>query len=271
MSSSGRSKERLDVLLAARGLARSREFGQRLIMAGEVRVDGQPVTKPGTRVPVDAEITVVERPPFVSRGGEKLAAALDRFQIDPTGWVCADVGASTGGFTDCLLQAGASKVYAIDVGYGQLAWSIRQDARVVVMERVNARHLDVLPEVVDCATIDVSFISLRLILPVVREWLTPDSQVVALVKPQFEAGREAVGKGGVVKDPATHTLVLEEITEFAYEAGFQVRGLIPSPLRGPAGNVEFLLWLSLTGHGSAVDDLQGVIEEAVAAAHNPPT
>jgi len=269
MSSSGRSKERLDVLLAARGLARSREFGQRLIMAGEVRVNGQPVTKPGTRVPVDAEIRVVEKPPYVSRGGEKLAAALDRFAIDPTGWVCADVGASTGGFTDCLLQAGAARVYAIDVGYGQLAWSIRQDSRVVVMERVNARHLDVLPEVVDCATVDVSFISLRLILPVVREWLTHTAQVVALVKPQFEAGRDAVGKGGVVKDPATHALVLEEITEFAYETGFQVRGLIPSPLRGPAGNVEFLLWLSLAGHGPAVD-LQGLIEEAVAAAHDRP-
>jgi 23S rRNA (cytidine1920-2'-O)/16S rRNA (cytidine1409-2'-O)-methyltransferase len=269
MSSPGKAKERLDVLVAAKGLARSREFGQRLIMAGEVLVNGQPVTKPGTRVPVGAEISVVQRPPYVSRGGEKLAAALDRFAIDPTGWVCADVGASTGGFTDCLLQAGADKVYAVDVGYGQLAWSIRQDARVVVMERVNARHLDNLPEVVDFASVDVSFISLRLILPVVKGWLSPDGQVVALVKPQFEAGREAVGKGGVVKDPETHTQVLDEITAFAREVGFHVHGLIPSPLKGPAGNVEFLLWLSLDGRGSVVDTRE-LIGEVVAVAHDPP-
>jgi 23S rRNA (cytidine1920-2'-O)/16S rRNA (cytidine1409-2'-O)-methyltransferase len=267
MSSRGESKERLDVLVAARGLARSREFGQRLIMAGEVLVDGQPVTKPGTRVPVGAEISVVERPPYVSRGGEKLAAALDRFAIDPKGWICADVGASTGGFTDCLLQAGAAKVYAIDVGYGQLAWPIRQDARVVVIERENARYLHSLPEVVDFVSIDVSFISLRLILPVVEGWLSPAGQVVALVKPQFEAGRDAVGKGGVVKDPETHTQVLRDVIAFACESGFHVHGLIPSPLKGPAGNIEFLLWLSLDMPGQEIDTRE-LIGEAVTVAHN---
>jgi len=237
-------KSRLDVLLVERGLALSRERAKRLIMAGEVLVDEQPRTKPGMQVPVSVRIRVVERPRFVSRGGDKLAAALERFAIEPGGWVCADVGASTGGFTDCLLKNGAAKVYAIDVGYGQLAWSLRQDERVVVMERVNARYLETLPEPIKFACADVSFISLELILPAIHGWLTSEAQVVTLVKPQFEAGRTEVGKGGVVKDPAIHARVLERSIEVARSQRFAVLGLIASPLRGPAGNVEFLLWLS---------------------------
>jgi 23S rRNA (cytidine1920-2'-O)/16S rRNA (cytidine1409-2'-O)-methyltransferase len=259
-------KARLDVLLLERGLAPSREKGQRLILAGEVLVDEQLITKPGTRVPRGAEIRVKQKPRFVSRGGEKLAAALERFQIDPAGWICADVGASTGGFTDCLLQAGAARVYAIDVGYGQLAWSLRQDERVVVMERVNARYLEDLPEPVDFVSVDVVFIPVRLLLPVLRGWLSPEGQVVVLVKPQFEVGRRQVGKGGVVRDPSLHRQVLHGVTAFAQKEGFAVHGLIPSPLRGRAGNVEFLLWLRPAAHSPSAD-LEAWIDAAVAEAH----
>src|SRR5688572_22413661 len=191
-------RTRLDVILVERGLVESRELARRQIMAGEVEVNGQVETKPGTRVPNDAAILLRAKPRFVSRGGEKLAAALSRFNIEPLGWACADVGASTGGFTDCLLQAGAQRVYAIDVGYGQMAWMLRQDERVIVMERVNARYLDALPEQIRFASVDVSFISLQHILPSLYRWLSTDGEVVALVKPQFEAGRGEVGKGGVV-------------------------------------------------------------------------
>jgi len=235
-------KERLDVLLVERRFTESRTQAQRLIRAGSVRVAGQVSDKPGTRVATDVEITVQARPPFVSRGGEKLAAALTRFELDVTGVVAADVGASTGGFTDCLLQRGACRVYAIDVGYGQLAWRLRNDPRVVVMERTNARHLESLPEPVGLVTADVSFISLGLILPMAVRWLRPDGQVVALIKPQFEAGRREVGKGGVVRDPAVHQRVLERVLDIATELNLGLSGLMPSPLRGPAGNVEFLGW-----------------------------
>ena len=194
------TKVRLDQLLVQRNLVESRERAQRLIMAGEVLVNDRVADKPGMSIAVDAAIRIKEPLPYVSRGGLKLAAALDRFPIPIERVVCADVGASTGGFTDCLLQRGAARVYAIDVGYGQLDWKLRNDPRVVVMDRTNARYLESLPEPIRVATIDASFISLRLILPAVLQWLCPDAHIVALIKPQFEAGRERVGKGGVVRD-----------------------------------------------------------------------
>lgn len=236
-------KERLDRLLVARGLAATRSRAQALIMAGEVFVAGERADKAGMAVPVDAEIAVIMPLPYVSRGGFKLAGALEAFGIDVTGRLCADVGACTGGFTDVLLQNGAARVYAIDVGYGQLDWKLRQDARVVVLERTNARHLETLPELVSFVAIDVSFISLRLILPAVQGWLAPQSDIVALIKPQFEAGREQVGKGGIVRDAAIHRQVLEELLDWFAENGFAPAGLMRSPIEGSEGNVEFLVWL----------------------------
>lgn len=233
---------RLDRLLVERGLVESRAAAQRLIRAGEVRVADQVIDQPGTLVAPDVSVTLAARPRFVSRGGEKLEAALIGFGIDVRGWVAADVGASTGGFTDCLLQRGATRVYAIDVGYGQLDWRLRNDPRVVVMERTNARYLDRLPESVHLVTIDVSFISLRLILPQAVNWLRPRGQMVALIKPQFEAGRRDVGKGGVVRDPAVHRRVLMEVAQAAGALGLTLRGMMVSPLLGPAGNREFLGW-----------------------------
>jgi 23S rRNA (cytidine1920-2'-O)/16S rRNA (cytidine1409-2'-O)-methyltransferase len=238
------AKQRLDVLLVERGMTASREKAQALIMAGEVLVEEQVVAKAGLRIPIDAEITLRNRLRFVSRGGEKLDAALTQFGIATAGVICADVGASTGGFTDCLLQHGAARVYAIDVGYGQLAYTLRTDPRVVVIERTNARYLDSLPEPVDFIAVDASFISLKLLLPVLKSWARPSFSIVPLIKPQFEAGRENVGKGGVVRDPAVHTVVLENVLSFAQDIGLHVRGLMRSPLKGPAGNVEFLAWLS---------------------------
>jgi 23S rRNA (cytidine1920-2'-O)/16S rRNA (cytidine1409-2'-O)-methyltransferase len=238
------NKVRLDVLLAERELAPSREAARRMIMAGEVRVGGEVRDKPGMRVPVDAVIEVKQAPRFVSRGGDKLAAALEAFPVTVAGQICADVGASTGGFTDCLLQYGAARVYAIDVGYGQLDYGLRQDARVIVMERTNARYVERLAEPVALVVVDASFISLRLLLPVIRDWLVAAGAVIALIKPQFEAGKRDVGKGGVVRDPAVHRRVLDEVLAAARSAGYIVRGLIRSPLTGPAGNVEFLVWLT---------------------------
>lgn len=238
--------ERLDVLLAGRGLAPSRSRARAMIMAGEVLVDGQRVDKAGTRVAKTSTLELREKPRYVSRGGDKLEAAVVAFPLRIAGSLCADVGASTGGFTDCLLQNGADRVYAIDVGYGQLDWTLRQDCRVIVMERSNARHVTRLPEPVDIAVIDVSFVSLRLILPVIRNWLKTSASVVALVKPQFEAGRRAVGKGGVVRDPQVHRQVLNQVLAMAREEGFCIAGLLRSPLLGPAGNVEFLCWLEFS-------------------------
>lgn len=235
-------KERLDVLMVEQGLADSSQQAQRLIMAGQVAVGDRVVDKPGTRVPVTTQMTVKGRLPYVSRGGFKLAAALDAFGLDVHGWIVADVGASTGGFTDCLLQRGAARVYAIDVGYGQLAWRLQQDPRVIVMDRTNARYLENLAEPVHLATIDVSFISLKLILPAVLGWLREGGQIVALVKPQFEASRGQVGKGGVVRDPAVHQQVLETLATWAVSRGMGLMGLIRSPITGPAGNVEFLAY-----------------------------
>jgi 23S rRNA (cytidine1920-2'-O)/16S rRNA (cytidine1409-2'-O)-methyltransferase len=246
-------KIRLDHLLVLRGLAESRSQAQSLVQAGQVRVNGQVASKPGAKVPTQAPIEVRERLPYVSRGGLKLAAALDTFDVPVSGAVCADVGASTGGFTDCLLQRGAARVYAIDVGYGQLAWKLRQDERVVVMERTNARYLDMLPELVQIVTIDVSFISLSLLLSSVVRWLDYGADVVPLVKPQFEAGREQVGKGGVVRDPAVHRQVLEEVAGYATARGLAVHGLIRSPITGPAGNVEFLMHLRQGSAGGDFD------------------
>lgn len=246
------TKQRLDVLVHQRGLAISREKARAMIMAGEVAVNGHVIDKPGTQVDARADVSVRDRPRFVSRGGEKLAWALDTFQINVSGRVCADVGASTGGFTDCLLQNGAMRVYALDVGYGQLAYNLRQDSRVVVMERTNARYVKQLPEPVSLVVVDASFISLKLLLPVVKGWLTVQADIIPLIKPQFEAGKQDVGKGGVVKDSLVHTRVLEEVLTFARAQGFTIRGLTTSPLKGPAGNVEFLAWL---GWGDSAESL----------------
>jgi 23S rRNA (cytidine1920-2'-O)/16S rRNA (cytidine1409-2'-O)-methyltransferase len=242
------ARERLDKLVVDRGLAPTRARAQALILAGKVTVDGQVVSKAGTTVAMDAEVALREEDhPYVSRGALKLVAALDAFAVDPTGCVCLDIGASTGGFTDLLLRRGARKVYAIDVGYGQLAWSLRQDPRVVVLERENVRELDAakVPEPCDLAVIDVSFISLTLVLPKVRELLRPPAgkSVIALVKPQFEAGREHVGKGGVVRDPAARQGAVDKVATWAAANGFTVGATIESPIHGPAGNIEILLHL----------------------------
>ncbi|MFQ5593683.1 MAG: TlyA family RNA methyltransferase [Anaerolineae bacterium] len=255
-------RERLDVLLVERGLAESRNRAQQLIRAGQVLLDDRVHDKPGMEVPVDAAIRIRERLPYVGRGGLKLAAALDAFDIDVSGLVAADVGASTGGFTDCLLQRGAAKVYAIDVGYGQLAWSLRQDERVIVMERTNVRYLEELPEQADLATIDVSFISLRLVLPRVVGWLKPAGHIIPLIKPQFEAGPEDVGKGGIVRDHDVHRRVLHRILTFAEGQGLRLRDLIPSPITGAEGNVEFLAWLVSDTTVASIDMLSA-IENAI--------
>ena len=234
--------------MVERGLVESRNRAQRLIMAGEVRVAGEMIHKPSVQVSSDADIEVKERPKYVSRGGKKLAAALEAFTVSVAGKVCADVGASTGGFTDCLLQNGAEKVYAIDVGYGVLHWNLRQNPRVVVMERVNARYLDALPERIDLVTIDASFISLNLILPAVIDWFDgSEGQVIALIKPQFEAGRKAAAvHAGVIKDPAVHEQVLLETLNGAQALGLKPMGLMASPITGPKGNVEFLVDLQFS-------------------------
>ena len=265
-------KVRLDVLLVERGLADSRAKAQALIMAGQVRVAGQTTLKPATAIPTDSPLTVDSGPRFVSRGGEKLDGALEAFGMDVSGFVCADVGASTGGFTDCLLQRGAAKVYAIDVGKGILHWKLRNASRVVVMEATNARFVESLPEPIDLVTVDASFISLKIILPVVRNWLGPIPPappfpsreggmggigIIALIKPQFEAGKKDVSRGdGVIRDPAIHRQVLLDVLSFAQQEGFSVRGLIKSPLLGPKGNAEFLVWLNQSTDESRSEDIQ---------------
>lgn len=248
-------KKRLDILLTERGLAPSREKARGLIMAGQVRVDGQRVEKAGTEVAEDAELTIAKDAlPFVSRGGLKLDKALKVFPLSLAGRVCADVGASTGGFTDCMLKNGAKHVYALDVGYGQLDWSLRNDERVAVMERRNARFMEPswFDEAPSFASIDVSFISLRLILPPLVNCLTEQAEVVALIKPQFEAGRAEVGKNGVVRDEAVHARVCTELLRFAAQVGFTPLGLSFSPITGPKGNIEFLLYLG-KGEGTSGD------------------
>ena len=240
------NKTRLDVLLVERGLQETRQKAQATIMSGLVYVAGQKVDKPGTAVLNDAPIEVRGNAlKYVSRGGLKLEKAMATFPIDLANNICADIGASTGGFTDCMLQNGASKVYAVDVGYGQLAWKLRSDERVVCMERTNARYLthEQIPDELDFASVDVSFISLKLILPPLCGLLKDGGHVICLVKPQFEAGREKVGKKGVVRDPAVHLEVLENFLIHAKESGFTVLGLTFSPIRGPEGNIEYLGYL----------------------------
>lgn len=241
-----KDKERLDVLLVERGLVETRARARAHIMAGEVTVDGVRVDKAGTQISRSAQIELATPMPYASRGGYKLAGALEQFGLDVADRVAADIGACTGGFTDVLLQRGAARVYAIDVGQGQLVWKLRQDERVVVMERTNARYLDSLLEPVSLVVIDVSFISLKLILPAVRKWLSADADVVVLIKPQFEAGPESVGKGGIVRDAAVRRAVLEDLLGWANEQGWSVNGLIQSPIQGTDGNIEYLAWLRST-------------------------
>lgn len=237
-------KTRVDQRLVEKGLAESRTQAQRLVMAGQVRADGQVVPKPSTKVDPAVHLTVDPGPRFVSRGGDKLAAAFEAFEVRVEGQVCADVGASTGGFTDCLLQHGAARVYAIDVGRGILHWKLRNDPRVVVMEGTNARYLTTLAESVSTVTIDTSFISLNLLLPVVINWLTPAGQVLTLIKPQFEAGRKEAARGkGVIRDPLVHRRVLYDLLSGPGVEGYSLMGLHRSPVLGPKGNIEFLAWL----------------------------
>ncbi len=239
-------KKRLDILTVERGLAPSREKAKALIMAGRIMVDGVPLSKPGMPVNTTAEVKRKgEELPYVSRGGLKLQTALETFHAPVRGAVCLDVGASTGGFTDCLLQYGARKVYAVDVGYGQLAWKLRQDERVVSMERTNARHLkpEDFSEPIDLATIDAAFISLKLLVPALLPCLKPKAYLIALIKPQFEVGKGQVGKGGIVRDPRQHALVIEALSTFFRTLRITVLGHCASPIRGPKGNREFLIYL----------------------------
>lgn len=258
-------KVRLDLLLVERGLSESRAKAQAIIMSGEVYVNGQKADKAGMSYEDDAAIEVRGSTcPYVSRGGWKLEKALRDFGVDPTGWVCSDSGASTGGFTDCLLQQGAKKVFAIDVGYGQLAWKLRQDPRVVCMERTNIRYVtpEDLGEPLDLSVIDVSFISLRIVLPAVRALLKPTGQIVCLIKPQFEAGREKVGKKGVVRDPAVHLEVLKEFVALAAQLNLAIRNLTYSPVKGPEGNIEFLGHLTVAPGADTIPDLAALVSEA---------
>jgi 23S rRNA (cytidine1920-2'-O)/16S rRNA (cytidine1409-2'-O)-methyltransferase len=264
-------RQRLDLLLLGRGLAVSREQARARILAGDVAVAGQVVAKPGALITETADIAVRAGPRFVSRGGEKLAHALDHFGVDVAGVIALDAGASTGGFTDCLLQRGAAHVFAVDVGYGQLDWRLRQDPRVTVLERVNLRNLQALPSRPALATLDLSFISLRVVLGPVSRLLVPAGSVIALIKPQFEAGRREVGRGGVVRDPAVHRRVLSEFLTWLPSQGYTVYGLTASPLRGPAGNVEFLAYLGLGGSAAPIDH-EVLVDKALAEAPGaPPT
>jgi len=259
------SKIRLDALMFERGLAESRERAKAVIMSGNVFVGGSKALKPGMQVGAEVLIEVRGGLEYVSRGGVKLEKALEYFGVSPEGRVCIDCGASTGGFTDCLLKRGAQLVYAVDVGYGQLAWSIRSDPRVVTMERTNIRFLtaDMFEKRPELAVIDVSFISLALIMPVVRELLTEDGEALCLIKPQFEAGREKVGKKGVVRDPETHKDVLDTFLRDAVRSGFYPNGLTYSPVRGPEGNIEYLSWLRRQGDFGSVD-----VGAVVSESHN---
>jgi 23S rRNA (cytidine1920-2'-O)/16S rRNA (cytidine1409-2'-O)-methyltransferase len=266
-------KQRLDTLLVELSLCDSRQQAQRLIRAGDVMVNQQIVDKPGTEIDIAAQIQVKQRSPFVSRGGEKLAKALSEFQLAIPGRICLDAGISTGGFTDCLLQAGAKLVYGVDVGYGQVAWSLRQDPRVILRERTNVRHLK--PEDLyaddqphpDLGVADVSFISLTKILTVLWSLLQPPREVVLLVKPQFEVGREKVGKKGVVRDVRDQASAIAQVLQAAEALGWRYSGLTWSPLVGPAGNIEYLLWLQMDGEGRSpdLDEIQQITQAAQTA------
>ena len=267
------SKERLDVLLVNRGLVESRTQAKAIIMAGEVFVDDRREDKAGSMFPEEVRIELRgKKMPYVSRGGFKLEKALQCFDgIRLTGLTCMDVGSSTGGFTDCMLQNGAEKVYAVDVGTNQLAWKLRQDPRVVVMEKTNIRHVtpEDIGEKVDFVSIDVAFISLALVFGPVRALMKEEARMVALIKPQFEAGREQVGKKGVVRDPDVHEEVIRKVTRYAREAELHIYGLDHSPIRGPEGNIEYLLYLGCSGDGTEdEDEWEKIIKEVVASAHN---
>ena len=254
-ASRSQNKQRLDTLVVQRGLVESRERAKQLILAGEVVVSGSAQVKPGHLISPDAEIVVKQPPRYVSRGGLKLEKALQVFQVDVCGRVAIDIGASTGGFTDCLLQHGAKFVYAVDVGHGQLAWKIRQDPRVCVIEGTNIRTIDPnrFEPPVAIGVVDVSFISLQKVLPVVTQIVDPMGAVLALVKPQFEAGREHVGKGGVVRDARVHVHVLRNLIRFIHGRDQSVMGISYSPIRGPAGNIEYLIWFKAGTEGASVD------------------
>ena len=259
------AKERLDAAMVARGLASGREQAKRMVMAGEVYIGEQKAAKPSQLVAEEEAIEVRgARCPFVSRGGLKLLRAFEVFGLSVEGLVCADVGASTGGFTDCLLQHGAKRVYAIDVGYGQLAWKIRSDPRVVVMERTNIRYVtpEDLGEPLDLSVVDVSFISLKIVLPAIQKLLKPTGQVLCLIKPQFEAGKENVGKKGVVRDPAVHADVLQNFLALADSLHFTVRNLTFSPVKGPEGNIEFLAHLSMQPGQAQIPDVAALVAQA---------
>ncbi|MBS3908279.1 MAG: TlyA family RNA methyltransferase [Actinobacteria bacterium] len=262
-------RKRADVYLVESGLVESREQARRLIIARKVYVDAKPIEKPSSLVDEGGHITIDRDDSYVSRGGLKLEKALREFSIDPTGKAAIDIGASTGGFTDCLLSKGVKQVVAVDVGYGQLAWSLRQDPRVIVLERTNIRHVkpDDLPYLADLITIDVSFISLQKILSSVLALLAPDGEIVALVKPQFEAGRARVGKKGVVKDPTVHKDVLNETWEFFEKNGMRIKGISFSPIKGPEGNLEFLLYAAGDGAPVGESERKRIIDAVVEKAH----
>jgi 23S rRNA (cytidine1920-2'-O)/16S rRNA (cytidine1409-2'-O)-methyltransferase len=264
-------KERLDVLLVEKNLATSRELAKAYIMAGNVYVDGMKEDKAGTKVSVTASIEV--RGPqmkYVSRGGYKLEKAIDSFGISLEGKICLDIGASTGGFTDCMLQNGAIKVYAIDVGYGQFAWKLRTDERVVCLEKTNVRYItqEQVPDAADFASIDVSFISLTKVLPAVLGVMKEDGQLVCLIKPQFEAGREKVGKKGVVRDIAVHKEVIVAIADYAFEQGIGILGLTFSPIKGPEGNIEYLIYLDKKQQGMTREEVYFLLEDIVGKSHD---
>lgn len=264
------SKERLDVLLVQRHLVESREKAKTMIMTGNVFVNNQREDKAGTKVPIEAEIYIKNNPlPYVSRGGLKLEKAINEFGVKLEGKVCSDVGASTGGFTDCMLQNGAVKVFSIDVGYGQLAWKLRNDPRVVCMEKTNVRYLkpEDVGEPVDFVSIDVSFISLAKIFDAVLGILSDQGEVVCLIKPQFEAGREKVGKKGVVRDAKVHHEVIMNVTDMVMEKGLQIKELGFSPIKGPEGNIEYLLYVSKVGHGFSKEERDQLVDEIVAMSH----
>ena len=263
-------KERLDVLLVQQGLANSRELAKAYIMAGNVYVDGQKEDKAGTKVAVTAKLEVKgNQMKYVSRGGYKLEKAMDVFGIRLNGKICLDIGASTGGFTDCMLQNGASKVYAIDVGYGQFAWKLRNDERVVCLEKTNVRYVthEQVPDEGDFASIDVSFISLTKVLPAVLGVLGEKGQLVCLIKPQFEAGREKVGKKGVVRDSSVHREVIEMIVEYVRTQSLGILGLDFSPIKGPEGNIEYLIYLDKSRSGMHEDEVQARVDTVVAQSH----
>lgn len=258
------AKQRLDVYLAENGLAKSRSEAQSIIMAGEVYIDNVKATKAGEQVSGEENIEVKSRAKkYVSRGGLKLEKAMKVFPISPSGKVCMDIGASTGGFTDCMLQNGAEKVYAVDVGYGQLAWQLRCDERVINMERTNIRYIEEnnIEEKIEFFSVDVSFISLALVLPVAFKLSTEDVCGVCLIKPQFEAGRDKVGKKGVVRDSAVHKEVIEKVAEFTKEIGFKIHGIDYSPIKGPEGNIEYLMHISKQGENADID-IEGLVDRS---------